>query len=60
MDPYNFGGQNPDPPQTQNSGAVDAQNGAIKGRGRSQWWLKMKPWRVCGSVVLDLHNFVQE
>ncbi len=36
MDPYNFGGQNPDPPQTQNSGAVDAQNGAIKGRGRSQ------------------------
>ncbi len=34
MNPYKFGDQKPDPPQTQNSGAVDAQNGAHNGRSK--------------------------
>ncbi len=38
-DPDSIQSQNPepDPHQIQNSGAVEAQNGAMEGIGRSQW-----------------------
>jgi hypothetical protein len=52
-----------DPHRSQNSGAVEAQNGAMKGCGRSQ----MEAWRVSRPVVansrhtdeqdLDLHSY---
>ncbi len=38
-DPYPHRNEklDPDPHHSQNSGAVEAQNGAIEGHGRSQW-----------------------
>ncbi len=58
LDPNYFGkldrdlnkSQMPDPHQTQYSGAVEAQNRAIKGRGRSQWRRGGSKWSRLGSV----------
>jgi hypothetical protein len=48
--------------ENQNLDALEGQNVAIVGRGRSQWLggLKIKPRRVCRPVVADLHHFNEE
>jgi hypothetical protein len=45
-----------DPHLRQNPGAEESQNGAIEG----PWRLKMVPWRICITVVADMHHFDEE
>ncbi len=39
---------------------MEAKTGAIDGRERRHWRLKMEPWRVCRPVVADLHHLDEE
>jgi hypothetical protein len=46
----------PDPDQSKNSGALEVQNEAMEGLGRSHWMRgcsKLERWRVCRPVVAD-------
>ncbi len=49
--------------KSENSGALEAQNGAVEGRGRSQWrprGSKGSPGGSVDPVVADAHNFEEE
>jgi hypothetical protein len=45
----NFGSLDPDPHRSQNLEAVEAQNGAVEGRGRLQWRRGGSKWSHGGS-----------